>query len=1060
MIIQLIQNTTLLISLSLLQGLVIRYLKQKSVVYQVFSGLIYGAIAIAGMNMPVALMPGVFYDGRSIVLLMAGLFGGNLTASVAIVLAGGFRFWVGGAGIWAGTASIVISALIGLFFRMRSANKPETYSAWTLLCIGFLTHIAVLFSQFLMPLTLAFEVVGKIWWSFLTIFSVGTMVVGLLLSNDVKRLRTELFVREREQLYRTTLYSIGDAVIMTDVNARVVLMNPVAEQLTGWKEAEARDLDIGEVFNIVKEKSREKAECPVRKVIREGEIVGLANHTILLSKHGAEYSIADSGAPVWSEAGGMKGVVLVFRDMTKEVKRQEELDAQKMLFETMFNAIPDAIIITNTKREIVLANQGMKQTFGYDPLALVGKETDRLYALTETIDAWENAVFNGQKPVGNKLLVTEYKTIDGIVFPGEFFGRKLYNQQGNWIGNLGIIRDITERHQSRRALEKSEERYKYLFENNPMPMWIYDEQNLNFLMVNSAAVEQYGYSKEDFLAMTVNDIQRVEDQDKILPCENEDSLSYSKSLRHIKKNGEVIYVDIISHLVDFEGKTSRLVLAQDISQRVQAMNALKESEFNYRSLFEDHSAVKMILDFEDGAIVNANHADVEFYGWSADELKQMKIHQINILDPERIREEMNGISPKRQMVPFEFTHRMADGSLREVEVFSSLIQYQGKKCLHSIIHDVTGKKETEKRLRLFSRAIQQSPVSIVITDPQGGIEYVNPYFSEVTGFSLDEVLHQTMSIVSSGLHDDRFYRHLWETIASGQNWIGEFRNRKKSGELYWEQEIISPILDKNGKITNYVGIKEDITLRKQMIQDLVEAKEKAEESEQLKSAFLANMSHEIRTPLNVILGFTEILVDDPDLPVDKKHDFSVIINKNAAGLLQIVNDVLDASKLETGQVIIHRTPVLLRSLLLRLYTQYERRLVDEKRAEVALRLLPGFETLTISTDENLLYLIFNKLLGNSVKFTPQGEIVFGISSVDDQRVTFLVSDTGIGISKQAQPTVFERFRQAEVSYTRNYGGAGLGLSISKNLLELMDGSIDLISEEGQGTTFRFTLPLQ
>ncbi|MGD9928514.1 MAG: PAS domain S-box protein [Mangrovibacterium sp.] len=1059
MVIQLIQNAALLISMSLLQGLAIRLFRSRGKVFQLVSGLIYAGIAIAGMNMPFTLEPGVFYDGRSIVMVLAGLFGGKLAVIVTVALTALYRVSLGGTGVWAGLATIVFCALAGALFRYLYDNKPEKIRLLPLWGIGMVAHFFMLGSQLLLPS--GPEIIGKIWLPILLVFPFATLMIGVLLGNEEKRLLGEKQVKESERLYRTTLYSIGDAVITTDLNARVQLMNPVAEKLTGWTELEARNKDIGEVFHIVNEQSRSSVECPVKRVIREGAIVGLANHTVLISRNGVEYPIADSGAPIWTDTGQLQGVVLVFRDMTEEVRQQQALDAQKKLFETMFNAISDGIVITDTNRQIVLANEGVKQTYGYEPDELIGKSAEVLYASAGMFDKAGKKIFDENVPGGSKLYVADYKTKGGRYFSGETFGAKLYDGQGKWIGNLGITRDITERLQSRKALERSEERYKYLFENNPMPMWIYDPENLKILMVNPAAIEQYGYTREEFMRMTLKDIRPVEDVQSLLQDveETRSKLNHAGVWRHLKKNGEIIHADIISHLIDYEGKPARLVLAQDVSQRIEAMQALRVSEENYRNLFENHSAVKLIIHPVDGTILNANPAAARFYGWSVDELKRMTIQQINTLNEAQVQAELERAKRERT-IHFEFRHRLASGSVRDVEVFSSLIKFQGTDCLHSIIHDVSAKKEAERRLQLFNQAIQQNPISIVITDPEGQIEYVNPKFTEVTGYRLDEAIRKNMSINSSGLHTAEFYHHLWQVIKSGQNWVGEFRNRKKSGELYWEKAIISPIIGDNGEITNYIGIKEDITGRKQMIRELVEAKEKAEESERLKSAFLANMSHEIRTPLNVILGFTEMLVSDQQMAADKKQEFSLIINKSAEGLLEIINDVLDASKLETGQVAINFAPVVLGPMLQRLHTQFARRLAEDGKGLVNLRLLPGFETQTISADEYRLSQILGNLLSNAVKFTAVGEIVFGVSEVEDGQVTFIVSDTGIGIPEKDQSHIFERFRQAQMSTSRIYGGTGLGLSITKNLLELMGGHIELQSEEGKGTTFRFYLPIK
>jgi PAS domain S-box-containing protein len=335
-------------------------------------------------------------------------------------------------------------------------------------------------------------------------------------------------------------------------------------------------------------------------------------------------------------------------------------------------------------------------------------------------------------------------------------------------------------------------------------------------------------------------------------------------------------------------------------------------------------------------------------------------------------------------------------------------------------------------------------------------------FSHIAGYQYHEAIGKTPGILKSGYHPSGFYQGLWETVKAGENWIGEFRNKRKNGELYWARAIISPIKDSNGEITNYLGIEEDVTEMKQMIVELVEAKENAERAEQLKSSFLANMSHEIRTPLNAILGFTEILVsEEASLNGQyEKMELIRIVGRSADSLLQIINDVLDASRLETGEVKIRKRTFALGPMLNSLYIQFHKKLADEDKEPIKLGLLQAPETLTVNTDENRLSQVFSNLLGNAVKFTKKGQIHFGISSVAPGKIEFIVSDTGIGIPEKDKLAVFERFRQVESTTTRLYGGNGLGLTIAKDLLKLMGGDILLESEEGKGTTFRFWIPAE
>lgn len=223
-------------------------------------------------------------------------------------------------------------------------------------------------------------------------------------------------------------------------------------------------------------------------------------------------------------------------------------------------------------------------------------------------------------------------------------------------------------------------------------------------------------------------------------------------------------------------------------------------------------------------------------------------------------------------------------------------------------------KSAEEASHKLNIAVIQSPASVLITDASGKIEFVNPKFSELTGYEINEVIGSNPRILNSGTHSKEMYHNLWSTISSGGEWRGEIKNKKKNGEFYWEDVSISPIFNDEGKIINYVGVKEDITDRKKLIGDLIEAKERAEESDRLKTAFLQNISHEIRTPMNSIMGFIELL-QDPDTTGDERREYIEIIEKSGNRMLGTINDIINISKIEAGIVSLSIGEVDMKGLL-------------------------------------------------------------------------------------------------------------------------------------------------
>ena len=242
----------------------------------------------------------------------------------------------------------------------------------------------------------------------------------------------------------------------------------------------------------------------------------------------------------------------------------------------------------------------------------------------------------------------------------------------------------------------------------------------------------------------------------------------------------------------------------------QALRNVEESESRYHALFAASKVAMLLIDPADGAIVDANAAAVDFYGWDVDRLRSMKISEINALPPELIAHEMED-AKRRQRAHFHFPHLLASGEIRDVEVYSGPLELNGRSLLYSLIHDVTDRRRlAEERNRLFL-AIEQSPASVIVTDQDGQIEYVNPAFIRTTGYSAKDVIGKNPRILKSGTTSDDEYKAMWNQISTGHPWSGLFRNVRKNGELYWERAHISPIANEEGWITHYLAVKEDIT---------------------------------------------------------------------------------------------------------------------------------------------------------------------------------------------------------------------------------------------------------
>lgn len=404
---------------------------------------------------------------------------------------------------------------------------------------------------------------------------------------------------------------------------------------------------------------------------------------------------------------------------------------------------------------------------------------------------------------------------------------------------------------------------------------------------------------------------------------------------------------------------------------------------------------------------------------------------------------------------------------REIELYHTLSNIGSLSIENSILFDrlngnicelksvLSEKEKAEEKLRLLNQAVQQSPATIILTDEYGIIKYVNKKFTDLTGYTEAEVLGKKPSVLKSGHHDMNFYKELWEILKSGNDWHGEMMNKKKNGEFYWEKVLISPMTDENGRITHFVGVKEDITERRSMMENLIRAKEKAEESDRLKTAFLHNISHEIRTPLNAIVGFSEILCNQ-DVPPDKRLLYNDIISSGNKQLIHIIDSIMKVSQMEAGQVAIDESQVRISRLVTTLYNQFQPQ-AKTKNLVFRLEMNNLTDDLMIVTDEVKLKQILTNLLDNAFKFTHNGYIEFNCIQ-DETYIEFRVEDTGIGIPDNEHDKIFRRFYQATKPDSQFYSGTGLGLSICAGYATLLGGTLDVKSSAGKGSVFTLRIP--
>ncbi|MBM4176675.1 MAG: PAS domain-containing sensor histidine kinase, partial [Ignavibacteria bacterium] len=504
--------------------------------------------------------------------------------------------------------------------------------------------------------------------------------------------------------------------------------------------------------------------------------------------------------------------------------------------------------------------------------------------------------------------------------------------------------------------------------------------------------------------------------------------------------------------------------------------------------------------------------------------------------------------------------------------------------LANVSLDITERKRAENQLRKLSQAVEQSPASVVITNPDGYIEYVNPKFIEITGYTLEEAVGQNPRILKSGVHTVALYKELWDTISSGKEWKGELCNKKKNGELYWESELIFPIKNERGEILHFMALKEDITERrsaeqkiqeserflstlfdavgdaiftismperkivqvnkavteifgyipeeiigkqtnilypseeefldygkkindaitnakhsikaevrlvkkdgtkiwcdlhttfikrndsviyyitvvkditerKKIFEELIAAKEKAEEANRLKSGFLSAMSHEIRTPLNAIIGFNGIIRELFEESGNPEHEqYFEAVEKGSLRLLNTITQILDISRIEANEFIIELISISMNAVIKSVCQQLNI-LAEKKNLEMEL-LLPTSDVLVIADYYCLNGALIN-IIGNAIKYSEKGKIEIKLTK-DNKFAVCSVKDEGIGMSEKYQRHLYQPFSQEVIGISRPFEGTGLGLALTKSYIDYMNGKISVESQKGIGTTVTIKIPL-
>lgn len=756
--------------------------------------------------------------------------------------------------------------------------------------------------------------------------------------------RLERKERAAQEEFRTTLYSIGDAVIAASISGAVTRMNPVAEELTGWSESEAVGRPLSEVFRIVSEENRSEVENPVDRVLKEGAVVGLANHTVLISRNGTEYPIADSGAPIRNEEGEIIGVVLVFSDQTREREAERALRETEEAQRAMIDCSPLALYSFDVEGRILKWNRSAEKIFGWTEAEVVGKpvpnvpEDDR-----GTFTALVEKVMSGETIRG--IEVTRRRK-DGSPVEVRINAAPIRDDAGRIVAVMGAVEDVTEKKAAEAAVRESERFAQSALDALSSSLAILDETGV-IIAVNRTWRE---FARQN----TPSDLEF-------------DSFDFAN------------YLEVCDRAAERGSSDAR--------EMARGIRAVIQGETDRFSLeYACHSP-----------------------------------------------------SEKRWFL-VRVTRFVGDGPVRVV-----------------VNHEnITDRKLSDQQLHLQSAALNAAANSIIITDREGNIEWVNPAFVEMTGYSLEEAMGRTTTdLIGSGEHDQAFYDEMWSTIRSGDTWAGEFVNRRKNGEHYHEENVITPVKNEQGELTHFVAVKQDVTDRKRLQAQFFQA-QKMEAVGRL----AGGVAHDFNNMLGVIIGGVELaLMDLPeDSPIRKDlEDVKVAAERSAdltqqllafarqqtiAPRLMDLNEAVGSTLKMLGRLIGEDIDLLWKPGKDLWFVRMDPVQIDQILANLAVNARDAIlgvgkmtiETCNVSIDEGY--------CEDNPGFLPGRYVRIG------------VSDNGAGMPPEVVARVFDPFFTTKPSGQ----GTGLGLATVYGIVKQNNGFINVYSEVGKGTTFKIYLP--
>lgn len=875
---------------------------------------------------------------------------------------------------------------------------------------------------------------------------------------------------------KAILHSMGDGVISTDITGRILYMNPAAEYIFGCKSEYVYGKEFGTVFSLLNAKTGAEVEDPISKAISMNTPVGLPKNTVFITKKGIQKYISATCSPVVALNNEVTGVAAVFRDITRLRKTEMNMENEGSNLKAILDGAPVGMIILN--------KDGKVSNINVQALSIIGRKRES--AIGKSLKSSFNSIVNTEYDKNGdqsdlcqcctlweavELALKEGKASKNIEFCMEYVENEANRTRWLKVSTMPIrvdgkrnviiaLADITDSKKKELSIMKSRDFCINLMNQLPAVVWgINLELECDYISKN---VVEHSMDPEDLLGKGWKKLVHPEDLDE---CSRIFIEAYRRKepfefqMRILRKDGQYRWFQNTgAPYYDMDGRYEGYVgILYDINDKKTAEEGLKR----YKVLFKNVHDIILFLGM-DGNIIDANKAAVNKYGYSYEELCSMNTSDINkswVFTKEHIRRVVeSGIT-------YEAHHFRKDGSLFPVEVSSQGTLIGGRPVLISIIRDISERKRSEALIKesqakyysLFMNLIEAFTYCSVIYSNDGKPEdlvilEVNSAFENATGIKTEDAIGKTWLELFPEF--GAYIMEKMKTSRAESGRVGSLRvDEYYSAELEQWYSLLIFEADKG-----FVAITaRNITENKQAELELKKAKEAAEAANRAKSEFLANMSHEIRTPINGMVGMIDLTLLT-ELSYTQRDNL-VTARSCTDSLLRIINDILDFSKMEAGKLTTEKVNFDIKELIADLVKIHSVN-ATKKGIELSYRLsstVPQY----LMGDPNRLRQVLNNLVSNAIKFTKEGEVYIAVKksggSKDSLELRFSVSDTGMGIAQEDMGKLFKTFSQLDGSFTKKHGGTGLGLVISKQLVEILGGKLWVESEIGKGSTFYFTL---